>query len=136
MSRIRFVYFDLGNVLLHFDHGIACSRIAAESPLSTAEVERVIFSSGLQEQFETGIITGEEYARRILEAAEWKVPPAEVLRVCSDIFELNASIVPVIAHLRAAQHRLGILSNTCSAHWDWVFNGTLRSFDAVLSKSY
>jgi HAD superfamily hydrolase (TIGR01549 family) len=36
----------------------------------------------------------------------------------ADIFTLNHSIVPVVAQLQAAGHRLGVLSNTCEGHWE------------------
>ncbi|MCA9149986.1 MAG: HAD family phosphatase [Planctomycetales bacterium] len=123
MSSIRFIYFDLGNVLLNFDHGIACARIAAGGSRSEQEVDQLIFGSGLQNRFESGEIAGDRFAQQVAVDTGWQAEPSELLEICSDIFDLNAAIVPVVAHLKAAQHRLGILSNTCSAHWDWVYGG-------------
>ena len=37
----------------------------------------------------------------------------------SAIFELNLSIMPVVAQLSQAGHRLGILSNTSQTHWEY-----------------
>lgn len=42
------------------------------------------------------------------------------MRAVSDIFWLNRTIVPVIAQLRVIGMPIGILSNTCSAHWNFV----------------
>ena len=37
----------------------------------------------------------------------------------ADIFTLNLPIVPVVAQLAQAGYPLGILSNTCEAHWEY-----------------
>jgi FMN phosphatase YigB (HAD superfamily) len=42
------------------------------------------------------------------------------------MFELNIAIIPLVAQLYAAGYRLGILSNTCEAHWDYVSDGRYR----------
>ena len=41
-----------------------------------------------------------------------------LLEAASDIFHLNAGMIPVVAQLRHAGYRLGILSNTCQNHWE------------------
>jgi HAD superfamily hydrolase (TIGR01509 family) len=45
------------------------------------------------------------------------------MHAASDIFGLNASMVPIVAHLHAARYRLGVLSNTNEAHWSFVSQG-------------
>ena len=44
--------------------------------------------------------------------------PATLERAASDIFEMNVSILPLVACLERAGYRLGILSNTCRSHWE------------------
>ncbi len=39
------------------------------------------------------------------------------------MFQLNVPVIPIVAHLRAAGYRLGILSNTCEPHWEFVHGG-------------
>ncbi len=58
------------------------------------------------------------FARRRERAAD-----AELLENAgSDIFRLNISIVPVVAKLKDAGYRLGLLSNTCESHWRFVLS--------------
>ena len=39
------------------------------------------------------------------------------------MFEVNVPVMPIVAHLQAARYRLGILSNTCESHWQYVADG-------------
>jgi FMN phosphatase YigB (HAD superfamily) len=119
----RFFYFDLGNVLLTFDHSIACRRIAALTGLSEPFVQATIFDSGLQLRYEAGEISSDEFVESFMVATGRRVEPRRFLVDCSDVFELNAPIVPVVAHLKLAGYRLGVLSNTCPAHWEFVSQG-------------
>jgi FMN phosphatase YigB (HAD superfamily) len=126
LTTLRFFYFDLGNVLLKFDHSIACRRIAARTGLSESRVRAIIFDSGLQLRYEAGEISSEEFVENFRQATGQNVAPACFLSDCSDVFELNAPIVPVIAHLKLAGYRLGVISNTCQAHWEFVSRGRYR----------
>ena len=46
-----FVFFDLGNVLVNFDHQIAVQKLAALSGRSPDEVRQAVFDSDLQNRF-------------------------------------------------------------------------------------
>ena len=91
--------------------------------MSERPVREAIFDSGLQLRYEAGEISSNEFVAAFVAARGCVVDPREFLRNCSDVFELNAPIVPVVAHLRTAGYRLGILSNTCEAHWEFVSQG-------------
>jgi putative hydrolase of the HAD superfamily len=119
----RFIYFDLGNVLLTFDHEIAVRELAARTGYDQDRIRKSIFESGLQQRYECGEIDDDAFAAAFDAACPSELDTSEILRVCSDIFSLNVPIIPVIAHLHAAGHRLGILSNTCRAHWEFVAIG-------------
>ena len=122
VSHPQFVYFDLGNVLLTFDHSVAMSRVASRTGVSTADVEAAIFQSGLQQDYELGTISSDEFASRVADALKVAIAPNDVWLLCSDIFSLNASIVPIVTHLASGGYPLGILSNTCEAHWKHIEN--------------
>lgn len=47
MAEVRFVYFDLGNVLVSFDPQVACAAVAELFAVSPAEVDRAVYASGL-----------------------------------------------------------------------------------------
>ncbi len=58
---IELVYFDLGNVLLTFDHDLAARQMAEVAKVSEETVQRVVFEEGLQERFERGDLTTDEF---------------------------------------------------------------------------
>jgi HAD superfamily hydrolase (TIGR01509 family) len=87
----EFLYFDLGKVLVDFDIQRMLRQIGEVSGVEPARVKQAVFDSGLQHQ--------------------------SLHRAGNEIFELNLSLLPVVAHLTQAGYRLGILSNTCEGHW-------------------
>ena len=116
----RFVYFDLGKVLVHFDHETAVLQLSQLAGRPAALVRQVVFASDLQNQYETGLVTGDEFAAQVNLGLESDLPPADILQAISDIFSPNLSILAAIELVRAADIPLGILSNTCEAHWQWI----------------
>jgi putative hydrolase of the HAD superfamily len=118
---IEYIYFDLGNVILGFDHSVGLNKIAAATGKTPDEIDSVIFGSGLENEFETGLIDAKEFHRRFCETIGCALDSAQLFDACSDIFTLNAAIMPLIGQLAAVGFPIGILSNTCSAHWEFVF---------------
>jgi glucose-1-phosphatase len=116
---IRFFYFDLGKVLLDFD---MAKMVRQMSDVSGAPVERIseaMFEGGLQRQIESGEISDDEFYEAFCRQTGTR-PDLDRLRLAaSDIFEINAAIVPLVTQFRAAGHRMGILSNTCRSHWEF-----------------
>jgi putative hydrolase of the HAD superfamily len=136
---MRFFYFDLGNVLLTFDHGIACRKLAALANTTPALVRMIVFDTDLQWRYERGEITTHEFAEHFCRETGTRADIDQLERACAEIFELHVPIVPLVAQLKAAGHRLGILSNTCAAHWQYVFDGRyriLRELFEVYALSY
>jgi FMN phosphatase YigB (HAD superfamily) len=117
--RIEFVYFDLGNVLLAFDHGLASRQIAKLVGATEGAVDQAIFQSGLQDRYERGEIACDEFHSCCVEQiGECQRDP--LLHALSDIFRPIDSVWLLVARLRAADVRIGVLSNTCRAHWRFV----------------
>ena len=134
----RFIYFDMGNVLLHFDEHRATRQIASLTGVDQQRVHQVVYGSGLQDRYETGTVTPQQFRDEFCQATGAQ-PPLEALEhAASDMFELNVPIVPLVAHLKGAGHALGILSNTCSSHWHHVHRRftLIRAFFPTTVLSY
>lgn len=112
--------FDMGNVLVHFSHDLMCANIGALCDRSGADVRRLLLDSGLQWEFERGKVSDFEFHARFQDCVSRDIEFDALLAAGSDIFQLNASILPVLDALRSRGHRLVLLSNTSSAHFDWV----------------
>lgn len=88
----------------------------------------------LQWDFERGLLTEEEFFAELRGRLQFsaEITREEFVRTGSDIFTLNASLIPVLDELRALGHRLVIcLSNTSVSHFEFVQNGpdVLSRFD-------
>ncbi len=118
----RFIYFDLGNVLLHFDHEVSCQQMAAVSGVDHALVNQVVFESDLQWRYERGEFSSAKFFETFCEQTSPKETPKseDLLHAASAMFQLNTCVLPILAHLKAVGNRIGILSNTCAAHWNYV----------------
>jgi putative hydrolase of the HAD superfamily len=116
----KFIYFDLGNVVLNFSYDRAVEQVAQVSGIDEPTVRRVVFDEGLQTAYETGTVDSAEFHRRFCQATASTVGRDELLTAASDIFTINYPVVPIIAALHSAGYPLGILSNTCAAHWEFI----------------
>lgn len=119
----RFLYFDLGNVLLKFDHRRGCRQMAEVAGVADEVVWKVSFQGPLFLDYERGEVTSDEYYRRFCEATASQPDPEALLHAASDIFQLNVPTAALVTQLKLAGHRLGILSNTNEAHWQFVDRG-------------
>lgn len=131
---IRFIYFDLGNILVSFDRNHASDNVADLFGGTREASDEILHTGGLQNRLETGLITEEEFAQAVRDAYATLVEPrglvatGDIMRAISDMFTPIESMVAVLQSLRDASVPIGILSNTCEAHWKWV-NG--RGWDVM-----
>jgi FMN phosphatase YigB (HAD superfamily) len=118
MPTPKFLYFDLGNVLLNFTVEQMCRQMGAVAGMDPAHVRAIIFQSSLQSDYELGRISSrafyEAFCRESGTQPDWEA----LCRAGADIFHLNVRMLPIVTQLRQAGYRLGILSNTCEMHWD------------------
>ena len=120
--------------MLTFDHRIACRQVAELTGLSADRIWEIVFGSDLQMRYERGELSSREFFEEFCAASNTRPDYDALHGAHSDIFELNVPVIPIVAHVHAAGYRLGILSNTCEAHWDFVSNGrftAIRDFFAV-----
>ena len=146
MSRIEFIYFDLGNVLISFDHSRAFQRIAGLTGISPARVEQVLFNDGLQTQYEKGEISTPEFHQYFCRQTQTDISLENLCFAASNIFEPLDDAIQLLRTLKLAGHRLGLLSNTCDCHWKFclgdcrfeflhsVFEHTVLSFMTGFAK--
>ena len=128
----RLILFDLGNVLLTFDHHLACQQMGEVAGIPEQRVWQVVFEEGLQRRLERGDLTAAEFYDEFCAQARCRPDMAALMHAGCAIFQLHVPVVPIVAHLRAAGYRLGILSNTCEPHWDYVSRGRF----AIIAKYF
>ncbi|MBX3423260.1 MAG: HAD family phosphatase [Pirellulaceae bacterium] len=116
----KFLYFDLGNVLVTFDPHIAARRLAEAADCSLQHVLQTVFSCDLQQRYETGLVSDEQYAEEISSMLGTQLSTQSVMHAICAIFQPNQPILQVLQQVQRMGIPMGILSNTCDAHWQWL----------------
>jgi HAD superfamily hydrolase (TIGR01509 family) len=128
MTHIKFIYFDLGNVLISFDHSRATRSIAELTGIPPERAGQILFSSGLQTQYEKGEISTEEFHRIFCKQAQVDISLESLCYAASNIFEPLDDSIQLLQTLNQAGHRLGLLSNTCDCHWQFLLSDVRFKF--------
>ena len=137
-SQTRFIFFDMGKVLLDFDHARINQQVGKLAGIEPAIIKSLLFEPpfDLENRFERGELNADEFHSEFCARAETQVQKQALLRAVSEIFWLNVSIMPILSQLSSINFPMAVLSNTCSAHWEYAREtfacmGLFR--DAVLS---
>jgi putative hydrolase of the HAD superfamily len=141
MGRIvslKFLYFDLGMVLLNFSVERMCRQMAEVAGVGATEISQVLFEGDLHRRYERGEISSRQFYDAFCRETGTCPDYDRLASAASDIFELNGSIVPVVAQLHQARYRLGVLSNTCENHWTYCLQrfALLHETFSVFALSY
>jgi putative hydrolase of the HAD superfamily len=130
----QFIYFDLGNVLLQFDHDRAARQMAEVAGTTPERVWEIVFAGDLELRYERGEISTADFHEVLCRQTGTTPPLAAILNAASDIFEPNPPVISLLGQLQRNGHRLGLLSNTNDAHWSFIkttFPDLLRAFDVI-----
>ncbi len=118
-DKKQIIFFDMGNVILPFDHDATCRLISEKYDIDRQKVYDCIFASGLEKKFETGLISGEEFYEICCESLETEFDFAEFKEYCSAIFTENPAVSQIIRDLKPTTE-LVLLSNTNPWHFGWA----------------
>jgi putative hydrolase of the HAD superfamily len=118
----KFIYFDLGNVLLFFSHERMCRQMGALLGADWQPVYKFLFDG--DNHRELAYESGEYDARALygMLCREFRSEPDydRLVQAAGDIFWPNVSLFPLLAHLKDAGYKLGILSNINDMHWQFI----------------
>lgn len=135
------VFFDLGNVLLFFDHHRMKKQLATCCNLSLKEIS-FLFQKYLDE-IERGTITMQTLYSNLLELGGNPISFAEFTYALSDIFQPNLPVIALLESLKTRGVKLFLLSNTCDAHFSFaqkhfpflqLFDGFILSYEVGARK--
>ena len=144
-KEIKVVLFDLGKVLVDFDHKRAAERISAFCGKSALEIYNLFFDSPVTLAFEEGKIPPEKFYQQVKEALDLKLSYDSFVPIWNDIFFLSAknrSVYGLVNTLRA-NYKTAMLSNINFLHYEYlkkhfpvfnVFDNIFLSFEMGLAK--
>jgi len=88
-AKIKAAVFDLGNVLVDFDHTIAAGRIAPFADISAEEIFALFFDSPVTGLFEEGKIPPQEFFAQVKEMLGLRIDYPRFLPIWNEIFFLS-----------------------------------------------
>ncbi len=112
-----FIFFDLGRVIVDFDHALGWKKVAAITGLTEAEVGQFFTADDRPKRTETGQLAWELLHADFIREMAVEIDADMLARAAGDIFTLRTEMLPVIAAVERAGVPIGILSNTCDIHW-------------------
>ena len=133
----RAIIFDLGKVIVEFDHMTLCNNIGRRSSTPAEAVFRGIFGSAIEKDFDSGGLSPEAFHEAVLRLLHSPLTMPELARLWSDIFSLHPGIDMLIEQLKP-RFRLFCLSNTNPWHYTWcrdrfpvmrLFEGLILSYE-------
>jgi len=120
--RIKAIIFDLGNVLVDFDHNLAARRIAEFTDKGPEEIFNLFFDSELTGLFEEGRISPLDFFSKIKDTLVLKVGYDSFLPIWNEVFFLSEKNrqVYLLAQALKKKYRLALLSNVNILHFDYL----------------
>ncbi len=137
ISGTKAVIFDLGRVLLDFDHLIAARTIAPHTEKTADEIFSLFFDSELTRSFEEGRVSSQEFFAQVSRTLGLRIPYGEFVPIWNQIFFYTASnrAVNAIAQRLRAKYKTAVLSNINILHYEYIRSTfpVFSSFDTVIT---
>jgi len=130
-KEIKAVIFDLGNVLIGFDHTIAVKKILKHTPKKSRDIYDLFFDSDLTQEFEKGKTGTLEFFQQVQAALELKISYGEFLPIWNEIFFSKPESEDFVSSLNSGI-KLALLSNINQLHYEYIreeFSSTIGLFE-------
>lgn len=121
-DEIKVVLFDLGRVLVDFDHLRSAQRIAAFCSKTPGEIYNLFFESSATVAFEAGKISPDDFFLQVKQVLDLKLSYVSFEPIWNDIFFLSAknrSVFGLVNNLRAS-YKTAMLSNINILHYEYL----------------
>lgn len=134
---IQTIVFDIGNVVLYFDHEKMVQQLSTTLQVPFSQIKKQLFEEDLLMNFESGNCTTDDMIRELSNNAPIQPKKEEILNAFNTIFWQNESLVPILHSLKRQEKKLLLLSNISEAHFDFatqtfpslkLFDGTILSY--------
>ncbi len=117
-SKIRSFLFDLGNVLVRFDHRAAAARIAAHAEASPEDLYRLFFESPLVVDHDEGRLSTPAFYEEIKKEIRLTLPYERFLSVWNGIFTEDREMEALVGQL-LGRYPCFLISNTNPPHFEY-----------------
>jgi len=121
-NNINAIIFDLGNVLIDFDHRIAAQKLSKFTDKAQDEIFNLLFDSEVTSLFEEGKISPLQFFSKVKEILNLKLDYDEFLPIWNEIFffsEKNCAVFDIATNLKNC-YKVIVLSNINTLHFEYV----------------
>lgn len=135
-SPIEVILFDLGNVILPFNHYQIAEKLSRFSQRKEFQDPQKIFShlfdfeKGSVNGYEVGKVSSIQFFKSLKEYLHLSLSFEEFIPIWNDIFTENQEVSEIIRSLKGKK-KLGLISNTNPLHFDYILSkfSVIRIFD-------
>ncbi len=126
-SPIKVILFDLGNVILPFNHYQIAEKLSRFSQRKEFQDPQKIFSylfdfeKGSVNGYEVGEVSSFQFFKSLKEYLHLSLSFEEFIPIWNDIFIENKEVSEIIRSLKGKK-RLGLISNTNPLHFDYILS--------------
>ena len=110
MKPIETIIFDLGNVLLPFDWGIARKRMCERTGCSRRELEDYFVATPFLAQLEVGQLTAQQFFETVAHDLHFTGSRAEFDEIFSNIFTIDDAMLQLSQTLKSSYRRFVLSS--------------------------
>tara|TARA_B100001094_G_C18071233_1_gene740122 strand:+ start:445 stop:1059 length:615 start_codon:yes stop_codon:yes gene_type:complete len=130
----KVVIFDLGNVLINFNHDLIFEGLSQSIGQSSDEVRNFFVRNNLWIDWDKGLVTSSHVFNRFKEWSGCNLIQSDFNQYVCDIFSPNYEAVEMSKKLKDFGHRLVLLSNTNASHFEWITSkyNILEHFDKLM----
>lgn len=120
--KIEAIIFDLGRVLVDFDHTIAAGKISRLCDKGIDEIFSLFFDSGLISLFEEGKITPQDFFLKVKEMLGLKLAYHDFVPIWNEIFFLSRENYAVynLAKSLKRDYKLAMITNVNILHFEYL----------------
>lgn len=146
-NDISAIIFDLGNVIVDFDHRIAARKILQFTDRSEEELFNLFFDSGLTGLFEEGKISSAEFFSQVKNLLGLRLDYHRFVSIWNEIFfmtDRNHRVYNIAKSLKQ-KFRIALLSNVNILHFEYIkktfpvcdaFDHIVTSYEAGFRKPH
>ncbi len=142
---IKAVIFDLGNVLIDFDHRISARKISKFTDKTAPEIFDLFFASPITALFEEGKISSRQFFLKIKEMLNLKISYEKFVSIWNEIFFVSKKNLGVynLARKLKNNYKVMLLSNINILHHEYIkekfslldsFHNIVTSYELGISK--
>ncbi|MDD5292624.1 MAG: HAD family phosphatase [Candidatus Omnitrophica bacterium] len=130
MTSERAILFDLGKVLIDFDHNIAVGKIKRFCGMDEKSIYNLFFDSGITDKFERGVISPFDFFQEVKKMLNADMEYKEFVPIWNEIFTPHPGMIEVIESLKD-NYPLYLVSNINEMHFKYLeekFSGYFKYF--------